>query len=501
MGCVRRFASAAIICFAAFTPAGCAAEEQHCPLELVRIDAGVDADDVPLGLMLQNNVSPQSFFMQVRGGVSRGDDVEGFKKAVKKEPEKYVAKYPLRGLATLGSKQYGFVLDKISDKSDDFDRLYFDLNGNGDLTDDRPIDKPPPKQAEKPSGFWSWLVPAPRAREESEFPRVDLTIDVDGKKLDYSFYFQANGWSSGDNQYVWASLTPAVYRRGTIELDGKKWRVVALDHNSNGRFDDAISLPKNVRGSGGELMPSFGDMLLFQPQLVADADGKSRYHGNASQQYVSAVTAVEGKYYRMKVSPLGDELTWAPASIERGQVSSPHAPCIVVLIGELGYLELQLDGKKPAAVPVGKWRVLSYNIVIENWKDPAKKDEDKADKKDDKPKPSLLEALAESLFGGRSRSAGRQQISMVYASGTVKGEWAEVRAGQTTTLKFGPPYKLRVAVDAVTPGVAHLSLNIQGADNENVAYMLVNGDRPPKPKLTITDPQGKVVAEGDFEYG
>ena len=46
---------------------------------------------------------------------------------VKKEPEKYVSEHPLRSVAKLGSKEYGFVLDKKDEKSKGYDRLYFDL--------------------------------------------------------------------------------------------------------------------------------------------------------------------------------------------------------------------------------------------------------------------------------------------------------------------------------------------------------------------------------------
>ena len=30
---------------------------------------------------------------------------------------------------------------------------------------------------------------------------------------------------------------------------------------------------------------------------------------------------------------------------------------------------------------------------------------------------------------------------------------------------------------------------------------MVDGGRPAKPEFTITDPKGKVVQEGNFEYG
>ncbi len=100
---------------------------------------------------------------------------------MKKEPKKYVAEHPFRGLAKLGSKEYGFVLDQKDKKSKGYDRLYFDLHGDGDLADAKPIDAETP--AAGPRGVAAGYV-------QAVFPRVDLAVDVDGKKLDYSFFFQ-----------------------------------------------------------------------------------------------------------------------------------------------------------------------------------------------------------------------------------------------------------------------------------------------------------------------
>ncbi|MCD4728151.1 MAG: hypothetical protein K8R46_10845 [Pirellulales bacterium] len=499
-----RLVGAAVVWGTALVAAGQGAEEEHCKLELVRLESGDAGGSIASDKWILRNISSQTFVLRVHKGVQSGVDEEGFKKAVKKEPAKYSSKYPLRGMATLGSKQYGFVLDKKDEKSNDYDRLYFDLNGNGDLTDDKPIDKPTVKQIETPPGVWSWLFSPKPSRVKSEFPRVDLAIDVDGKKLDYSFFFEARGWGRGANRYVWVSLKSAVYRQCTLTLDEKKRKIVVLDHNSNGRFNDVVSLSKNIRGSKNELTPYHGDMLLFKRQKAAGTGGERwNEFANKHRQYLAKLTVLDDKFYHMKVSPPGDELTWSLSSIPRGQITSPHAPCSVQLIGELGQINLNLDGSKPATVPAGQWRVLSYSIQVKDWKKPEKKEEPKAEKegKDVEVKPSLLGAIAESLFGSSTRSSrDRSNMSVVYARGTTKGEVVTVRPEQTAALKFGPPYKLRATVNT-TPGIAHLSLVIQGTDSEVVSYMMVNGNRPGKPKITITDPKGKVVVEGNFEYG
>ena len=117
---------------------------------------------------------PQYFQMQIGPPNSpvryETPDQAAFKRIVKKEP-KYVSKHPFRGVAKLGSQEYAFALDtsapdrpeakeakpgakkaetesalaKLTEKFAKaappttlvpYDRLYFDFNRNGDLTDD-----------------------------------------------------------------------------------------------------------------------------------------------------------------------------------------------------------------------------------------------------------------------------------------------------------------------------------------------------------------------------
>ena len=66
-----------------------------------------------------------------------------FKSLVKKEPE-YKCEHPFRNVARLGTGHFIFVFDATNFETDNYDLLYFDKNGNGDLTDD-PIIKAEPK--------------------------------------------------------------------------------------------------------------------------------------------------------------------------------------------------------------------------------------------------------------------------------------------------------------------------------------------------------------------
>jgi hypothetical protein len=65
-------------------------------------------------------------------------------------------------------------------------------------------------------------------------------------------------------------------------------------------------------------------------------------------------------------------------------------------------------------------------------------------------------------------------------------------------LNIGPPYTPKLTVE-VQKKVAVLGLEIRGVGQEQISDL--GGSRPPPPKFTISDPQGKVVEQGNFEYG
>lgn len=493
------FFPAALIMGAALTAPIQAAQAEQCKLELVRLDTQRP------NRMSQNewmfyNVSSQNFFMQIGEGIPQQPFEKNFKELVKKEPEKYISPHPLRSVAKLGSKQYCFALDKKAEESKGYDRLYFDINGNGDLTDDEPIDsltKEQPRVMMADGGEYAY----------HQFPRVDLTIDVDGNSLDYSFFLRVNSQRSPRFEYASASLTAAAYRSGEITMDGKTMKIVVLDYNGNGRFDDVMTVSDNIRGMNGEIYPQYGDMLLIDPQSPSTDNSLGYGSANERRQYIAKLNALEGKFYEIKVSPTGDELTWMPSTAPLGKITSPHAPCNVELIGKNGYLALKLEKDQPTAIPTGEWRLLSYDITIQNWKEPEKepiKTEEK-EKKEAPAKSSLFEALAKALSSLTPRVSveptyGPTNLSLISARGTRDCEPINVQADETTTLKFGPPYKTLVKTYS-SPGMANLQLVIQGSQGEVVSNLFINGKRPGKSELTITDPKDEVVQSGSFEYG
>jgi hypothetical protein len=432
-------------------------------------------------------VQPQGSWMQV--GAERMDDsAKRFAAAVQKQPDKYECEHPFRGVVKLGDKDYGFVFDSTK-LTGGYDRLRFDVNGNGDLTDDAVV---------KAGSGGSWGTSAHR-----EFPRVDLSVPVDGKTLEYAFIASVYSDMGEHNKYASASFNAAAYRHGTITIDGKEHRIFLLDFNSNGRFDDCASVPENVETSNGVVYAQMGDMLILDPDLSGNSFYWNVTAGNARQS-VSKLACVDGKYYDLAISPRGDKVTFTPSSVALGSITNAAYKFRAVLYGEQGFVKVVGGEGKPIPVPAGEWKLLSYTIDL-TGKPAAKKEAEAkpaAEKKEAKKKGSLFERLATAVFGSGGSIVGPPRYTMVSASATKDCKAVTVGKGQTAKLPFGPPFRPNVRVQYWRDDrTAQLEMQLVGVAGEVCSDLRVKGDTPPNPVFAIAAPDGEIVERGKFEYG
>jgi hypothetical protein len=501
-----------------------AAWAETCTLELKKLDqqngSGIN--------YMYAATSPQTIFVQLdknHAPIGNQGILASFKKIVTKEP-KYASENPFRGVIKLGSQEFAFVLDVVpppeektdadkAKKKDEekpkgdaaekkpapsavaFNRLYFDLNHNGDLTDDKPIDVTP--QRGRP------IFAAARQYATFQFPRVDITIDDEGTKMEYCFFLQGQSVIQPDFSYVMARFSAAAYREGDITLDGKKRHIVLIDFNSNGRFGDEIKINPNMHAGNGQVYPEQGDMLLIDP-TASNVGSPYDVTTSDNRHYVSKLINIDGKYYDMTISPAGDKLTLDPCSTALGSVKNPNGGFRAVIYGDLGFLKIR--GAKDAAIPVpeGEWKLLSYTIDRTDADEPKKPDAKKSDKT--AKSGSMLESLAKdlgALLDDGPAPGARNRLSTVTAAATDAYKPVKVVKGETVTMPFGPPYKPTVTgqyyEDSTKHKVLSLGMSLVGSAGEICSNMIVNGGRPTKPKFTITDGAGKVVQEGSFEYG
>lgn len=501
------------------------AKGETYPLALKKLDTSSNSRT---NYLYRANAS-QHFYRPITDGVRfREEPGEAkFADVIEKEPEKYQAEYPIRGVIKLGSQDFGYVLDtsvkaeadeeeekdeKEEKKEEDakkeesgsllsslakmltgekskkkaqafktvpYDRLYFDFDHDGDLTDEKVIEA----ESTRTANSGNYVA--------TSFSRIDVPIEIDSEKLDYAFTLRVTAYNSGSHGYVSGSVNAAAYREGEITLDGKKHKLLLVDFNSNGRFDDASKIDTSIRMSDQRVYSRYGDRLYLDPDV--DTGARSPYDVTTGDHLheVGKLICLGGRFYDLSITPAGDKLTLEPSKAAIGYVSNPAKDFCAVVYGDQGIVRIRSDESGKAALPVGSWKLKNYTLDRTGF--------DQEKKADPKAEPSILDVLGDAL--GPTTEAKAPRSTSVSATATLKYEAVEVKKDETVDLPFGPPYipKVDVQYRQGTNQVS-LGLTLVGSAEEVCTNMVVKGSRPGKPKFTISAGD-EVVAEGQFEYG
>ena len=433
-------------------------------------DRAVNSRAEPLSEALYRNVLPQTVHIDVADGGANDEDV--FSRIVQKEPDSYSSEDAARGVVTFGSQPYAFVLVREGQGRDAYRRLHFDLNRNGDLTDDKVV------EALRPDSRTDAKV----SSNHSTFPRIDLEIDTEGVETDYAFSLQvANTQPRTGNGHVYAWFRAAVYRQGAVKLNGKLTRIVVLDFNSNGRFDDVfVSAERIVVATEKRIYPETGDKILIDPDQEAFASLYARAYAGVP---LSKLVELEGRFYDLKIKGTGDRLTLTPSRVPIGYVANAAQEFLALVYGEDRCLKITASNGQPVPLPVGHWRlascIVSHTITPET-SNPADRAEQRI-------------RMMNLPYG----IAGRSQV---YAQATVDSPEIEVFEGRTVDFPFGPPYVASMHVSFVygkpTPRRASLRMSLIGSGMEACNRIAVNGKTMPDPTFTIRTKAGECAKQG-----
>jgi len=162
----------------------------------------------------------------------------------KAEPA-YQSKKPLYGVLRLGDAENDQILVAIDEPESGEPKIYIDRKGDGDLTG---------------SGNWG----------NTNGPNLflsNVTIDVPYKtgKIPYTFNFYRFKTRNRDFLYCYRNSG----REGEVVLDGKHYKVLVLDDNADGRFDDlqngALFIDLNQDGTLEKAMDSAEFFRLNEP--------------------------------------------------------------------------------------------------------------------------------------------------------------------------------------------------------------------------------------------
>lgn len=379
---------------------------------------------------------PQRCTQKDKGG---GPAEAEFRQVIKTEP-KYVFQAPFRGVVKLAGRSYGFALDAVAAKAVGYDRLYFDANGNGDLTDDPKISATNAAQTGP-------------TLSQSQFPSVNVTLDAGGEKVEHAFTLGVACSLAGGKFQATASLYSAVAREGYVTQGKKRTKVLLVDSNSNGRFDDVVSVKSN--GSLAE-----GDLLLINPNPKKGSSGGGM---GTDQKLVAKTICIGRSFYRMSVTPDGGKLRLEPMQLELGSVVCSGQAYRAVLTSD-DYGVIVIGGAKGQEVTLAKgtWKVVGYTL--------------------DATMPGGKRTAVEAPYGNN-----RPTVT--------------VEKGETAELPFGGAFRAVVTSGRAKDNKIALRLEIIGPSGEKCRSILVGGGRPPKPRFIIKDKNDKIVHQGEFEYG
>jgi len=451
---------AGILAVAAFVALTSIAGATPDDLEIVKFGvAGADSEGLPpQGRMIQSGppqwikceigertpASVRSMEMLVP---SAGDEKPAFDEVVTKDRD-YETDFPFRGVLELGDGFYGIAFDAVNAGEDAvipfFNRLYIDMDHDGDLTDEEVIK--------------AVTARASNNKSTCNFGVIDITIEAGGVSYDFAVHSTIRSKIRPGNVIAKAQFSASAYRAGEIEIDGETHQVILVDHNNNGRFNDVASITD-------ERWIVHGDMIYMDPDNPTGTGPKPP----RNRIEVGDIFNMAGTYYDMKVSPSGNHCSPVPPEYEIGYVETAVDNFQAVAYGDLGVRNISSDESGKAPLPAGVWNILSYTL-------------DAADGDDDEKDPS------------KQTTASVRSLTDV-APVTVIG-------GETLDLKLGAPFRgiVDVQVAQNTRSVS-LGLTIVGASSESGVSLTVNGKRPPAHKFTITNATGEVVVTGAFGYG
>ena len=374
---------------------------------------------------------------------------------------------PLYALLKLGDDQRLLMVDTLAGGSPFYDRLYFDRDGDGDLTDHPPL-------SPGPSGAFPLFKPA--------FFLEDVSVKAQGKEQSYSF---SVGLSCRGRRKIPSKASAKrilnlvvisnTWYESEVDFSGKRLRLLFGDGNGNGRFGDPPELPDLSSLKPESPFAPGGDRLLVDEGGKPDA---------ALFQPFGSYLVTEGRTFRLFPDPVRGVLEVTEVTEGLGEVA---------LSMELERMTLCRTGDPPLGaalfrpgrtvrIPPGSYRFSTYRAVRKG------------------PKGDLWAVTTEA----------RKKTPLV-----------SVKAGEKTAYTLGEPFSAFAVVSERSVrnvrkgrGGAILDFVLEGKAGERVTgLVMVEGvkssvplakkkpDHPKEPCFKVMDDRGKVVAEGGFHYG
>jgi len=250
-------------------------------------------------------------------------------------------------------------------------------------------------------------------------------------------------------------ICPAGLMSGQVRLGGQDYQVAVVDSNFDGRYDKTFTLP-TAAGPEGVEYETFA-ICRSAERALGEA-----YEAGAVQP-LPKMLRVKDVYYSLKVSGDGSAVEIEKAEPRMGTLDVGQVGAELLLWSENG--AHRLSGAD------GKWQLAAGKYS------------------------------AKVAWLSRTDGTGAKWTLRGDCSDSEKLGMFEVLAGQTLSIKMGPPLTAKTEVQT-EPGQAYVRLMILGQAGEEYSAAVMKGDKEqPAPELRILSESGRVLQTGSFEYG
>lgn len=250
----------------------------------------------------------------------------------------------------------------------------------------------------------------------------------------------------------WLTFYSAFYRDGTILLDGATRRITLVDTDFDGRFNEMFEPPARDDDDPGSDVIAI-DCGSFEPM---------RGGGRRSRAVImplSKVINLDGRYYGVEVPEDGSTIEFRRA--------------------EPAYGSLDLGGKEVAADFWSDAGPQEVNGVRPTWRLPAGK------------------YYTRSLDLTETDGGNRWAFEMTEPGGL---DDFEIKPGQTTKLKIGPPFQARGSLRRYpyNPDV-RVRVDLEGQAGERYSAIVTKNDvKVPEPSFKVLDGAQRAVLSGQL---
>ncbi len=323
--------------------------------------------------------------------------------------------------------------------------LCLDTNGDGVLSQERRFAATRVRETEVSSNSW-------------RFGPMSLASQDNSSNADGRFYVNCYRVDAPGP----LTTFPVFFRTGKLRLDGRTYRVAVVDGDYDGRYRSVISLPLDH----ARRLPACD---VFAIDLNRNGKFEISLFNRSEVVPLGRLVLVEDTYYAVEIAPDATSLALSKAEPRFGTL-------IVEPNDATAELKLWSDAADQRLPEGCRWQLPAGEY-------------------------KAIYAILRKTDASGDVWTFRSNLSSAFTHlGPL--EFFTIHAGETTSIKLGPPFVVKADVRKTGSGTVSISPVLTGCGGE--AYQVDfrrNNRRAPERAFKIVDEKGNVLVADKFQYG